>query len=85
MLAGYRQGHPLLLRADTDCRIVGRVTDAAGCLLLRHNCTATMGISGAPLLIEKGGKWRIAGIDVAAEPGVAVGVAVLLDKARKRL
>ena len=53
MLGGYQQGHPLVLRADTDCRIVGRLTDAAGCLPLGHDCTATMGVSGAPLPIEK--------------------------------
>jgi hypothetical protein len=55
--------------ADTECRIVGRSTDA----------------SGAPLLIEKGGKWYTAGVDVAAELGVASGFAVVLDEARKRL
>lgn len=85
MLGGYQQGHPLVLvlRADTDCRIVGHVTHAAGRLLLRHHCTATMGVSGAPLLIENGGKTVRRGIDVAAEPGMAVGVAVVLDEARK--
>jgi hypothetical protein len=41
MLGGYQQDHPLVLMADTECRIVGRVTDAGGRLLLRHNCTRT--------------------------------------------
>jgi V8-like Glu-specific endopeptidase len=85
MLGGYQQDHPLILMADTGCRIVGRATDATGRVLLRHNCTGTNGASGAPLLIEKGGKWHTAGIDVAAGLGVASGLAVVLDEARRRL
>jgi protease YdgD len=82
MLGGYQLDHPLVLMGDTECRIVGRATDAAGRLLLRHNCTGTRGDSGAPLLIEKDGKWYTAGVDVAAELGVASGLAVVLDEAR---
>jgi protease YdgD len=85
MLGGYQQDRPLVLMADTDCRIVGRVTDSAGRLLLRHNCTGTRGVSGAPLLIEKDGKWYTAGIDVAAELAVASGFAVVLNEPRKHL
>ena len=85
MLGGYQQDHPLILIADTKCRIVGRATDATGRVLLRRNCTGTSGDSGAPLLIEKGGKWYTAGINVAAELGVASGLAVLLNEARRHL
>jgi hypothetical protein len=53
--------------------------------MLRHNCTGTGGTSGAPLLIEKGGKWYAAGIDVAAELGVTSGLAVVLEEARTHL
>ncbi len=70
--------------ADTACRIVGRLLDAGGRFLLRHNCTGTRGISGAPLLIEKAGKLQVAGVDVAAETGIAGGAAVVLDEARSR-
>jgi protease YdgD len=84
MLGGYQQDHPLVLMADTECRIVGRTTDASGRLLLRHNCTGTKGVSGAPLLIEKGGKWYTAGIDVAVL-GVASGLAVMLEDVRAAL
>jgi protease YdgD len=66
--------------ADTHCRIGGRFGDASGWLLLRHNCTGTQGASGAPLLTRKGGKWYVAGIDVAAEIWVASGAAIVLDK-----
>jgi protease YdgD len=85
MLGGYQQDHPLVLMGDDACRIIGRTTDASGQLLLRHNCTGTGGVSGAPLLIDKGGKWYTAGVDVAAELGVASGFAVILDEPRKRL
>jgi hypothetical protein len=37
------------------------------------------------LLIEKGGKWYAAGIDVAAELGVTSGLAVVLEEARTHL
>jgi protease YdgD len=85
MLGGYQQDHPMVLMGDTECRIVGRATDSGGRMLLKHNCTGTSGVSGAPLLIEKGGKWYTAGIDVAADLGIASGFAVVLDEARKRL
>jgi protease YdgD len=84
MLGGYQQDHPLVLMADTECRIVGRAADASGRLLLRHNCTATRGDSGAPLLIEQAGQWRTAGVDVTAQLGIAGGFAVVLDDAHKR-
>ncbi len=85
MLGGYQQDHPLILMADTQCRIVGRFVDASGRTLLRHNCTGTGGVSGAPLLIEKSGKWFVAAIDVAAQLGIASGAAVVLDEPRRRL
>jgi protease YdgD len=81
MLGGYQQDHPLVLMADPECRIVGRSTDASGRPLVRHNCTGTRGDSGAPLLIEKDGKWYTVGVAVAAELGVAGGLAVVLDEA----
>jgi hypothetical protein len=84
MLSGYQQDHPLVLMTDTECHVVWRVTDATGRVLLRHNCTGTRDDSGAPLLIEKSGKWYAAGIDVAAELWVPDGLAVVLDEARRR-
>ena len=81
MLGGYQQDHPLVLMADTQCRIVGRLVDAGGRLLLRHNCTGTRGVSGVPLLIEKGGKWSLG---LMLPPRQAASGAVVLDEARKR-
>jgi protease YdgD len=81
VLGGYQQDHPLVLMADTQCRIVGRFVDAVGRLLLRHNCAATNGASGAPLLIDRDSRWQIAAIEVAAEPGIAGGAAAVLTEA----
>ncbi len=83
MIGGYSQDHAQVLTADTECRIVGRAADAGGQPLLRHNCTGTHGVSGAPVLVREGTIWRIGGVDVAAEAGVASGVAVPLDETRK--
>jgi protease YdgD len=78
MLGGYQKDHPLLLMADPQCQIIGRFFDPSGRLLLRHNCAATNGTSGAPLLINRDGGWQIAAIEVAAEKGIAGGVAAVL-------
>jgi protease YdgD len=83
MLGGYQQDHPLVLMADTQCRIDGRFIDESGRLLLRHNCAGTHGVSGAPLLINKDGRWQIAAIEVAGETGNEHGAAVLIDEAIK--
>lgn len=83
MIGGYSQDHPLVLTVDTACRIVGQAIDAGGQPLLRHNCTGTHGVSGAPVLVREGAGWRIAGVDVAAETGVASGFAVPIDQTRK--
>ena len=83
MLGGYQQDHPLLLIADTQCRIDGRLVDASGRLLLLHNCAGTRGVSGAPLLIDRGGRWQVAAIEVASEMGIAHGAAVVRHEAIK--
>src|SRR5260370_16315829 len=79
MLGGYQQDHPLVLMADTGCRVVGHFVDAGGRRLLRHNCTGAGGVSGAPLLIERGGKWYVAGVYVPARPRVPVRVPLVPD------
>jgi protease YdgD len=77
MIGGYSQDHPLTLTADTRCRIVARGTDVNGRVLLRHDCTATHGASGAPVLVRDGGAWRIGAVDIAAVGGAASGLAVV--------
>ena len=83
LLGGYNRDHPLILLADTQCRIIGRLKDEAGREMLRHDCAASSGASGAPLLVERDGRWTVAAIQLAAELGVASGVAAILDEARR--
>ncbi len=65
MLGGYSQDRAQILMADRDCRILGM---AAG--LLAHDCDATRGTSGGPLLVRegdgRGDDWAVAGVGVAA-------------------
>jgi protease YdgD len=82
VLGGYQRDSPLVIVADTNCRILGRAVDANGRALVRHSCTGLPGLSGAPLLTEIGGTWRVAGVAVAEEAGTAGGLAALPDPAR---
>jgi len=73
MLAGYQQDRKELAMGDLACHVI-RVRGQ----LVDHDCAATRGVSGAPLLVQKDGKWGIAGIDVTAREGLggtAVGFA----------
>lgn len=73
MLAGYQQDRMELAMGDLACHVIhvrGQLVD--------HDCAATHGASGAPLLVKEDGKWSIAGIDVTAhegQGGTAVGFA----------
>jgi protease YdgD len=76
-LGGYSQDRAEMIMADNNCRITGAGLDRGGHPLLRHDCVATHGASGAPLLSADGaGSWRIAGLEVGALVGGAGGVAV---------
>ncbi len=75
MLGGWQQDRAHALLADTDCRVIGLQRDAGG-LLLRHDCAATRGTSGGPLLVRAGDGWAIAGVAVGARTAERGGVAV---------
>lgn len=77
MLGGYQQDRPETVLADTGCQTLGLARDAAGRLLLRHDCAATRGSSGGPLLARgPDGGWGVAGIvsGGAVEPGGGIAV-----------
>ena len=65
-LAGYNQDRAQLLMADTQCRVLGVASLPAGALYLTHDCEATHGTSGAPLLARQDGGWVVLGINIAA-------------------
>jgi protease YdgD len=75
MLGGWQRDRAHALRADTACRIVALVRDPSG-PLLRHDCNATAGASGGPLLVRQGDGWAIAGIAVLAHRDAPGGHAV---------
>lgn len=64
-LPGYNQDRIHLLMADTSCRITG-ILVIRGEPLLTHNCSATRGTSGGPLLARRGNHWEAVGINIAA-------------------
>jgi protease YdgD len=77
-LAGYNQDRIHLLMADTSCRVTG-IAMIRGERLLTHNCSATRGTSGGPLLARRGDHWEAVGINIAvtAASNVALPVAAL--------
>lgn len=80
LLAGYNQDRAEVLEADPDCAVLGVTADAAGDALLRHDCAATRGTSGAALLVRDGAGWAVGGLQsgaVAGRGGVAVPAATL--------
>ncbi len=75
MLGGWQRDRAHALRADIDCRIVAPARDDDG-PLLGHDCNATFGASGGPLLVRARDGWAIAGIAVAAHRDRRGGLAV---------
>jgi protease YdgD len=72
--AGYSQDRPHLLTAVMSCHLFA----GAGAGLMRHDCDATYGDSGSPILALAGREWQVVGVHVAAAraPSEAVGLAV---------
>ncbi|MGX9964469.1 trypsin-like serine peptidase [Roseomonas sp. F4] len=65
-LGGWQQDRAHALLADTNCRVLAVQRDTAGRILLRHDCAGTRGVSGAPLLVQQGSGWAVAGVAVTA-------------------
>jgi protease YdgD len=78
-IGGYGRDNPNVLTADLDCRVLGQESG-----LLRHDCAAIQGVSGAPLLAWMDGRWRVAGINVAMSTIRTMGLAVALDSEWRR-
>jgi protease YdgD len=67
-LAGYNQDRAQVLMADLTCHITGTAM-AAGKPFIAHDCDATRGTSGGPLLVRQGGGWAVIGINLGAAAG----------------
>jgi len=86
VLGGYNQDRAEVIEADTNCAVTGMARDRRGGALLVHDCSATRGTSGGPLLIRDGaGRLVLAGVQVAARDARAGGVAVPVDTVRALL
>ena len=75
-LAGYNQDREQLLLADLACQVERVVRLPGGARFLIHDCAATRGTSGAPLLVRQGDKWAIVGINIAAGRAANLALAI---------
>ncbi|HEY1794528.1 MAG TPA: trypsin-like serine protease [Stellaceae bacterium] len=64
-LPGYSQDHLQILMADLDCHALA----AADRPFIAHDCDATRGTSGGPLLLRQDGGWAVIGINIGVTPG----------------
>lgn len=64
-LAGYNQDRMQLLLDDPACHVI-RTIGTPGGRLIAHDCAATRGTSGAPLLVRGDRGWAVLGINLAA-------------------
>lgn len=64
-LAGFSQDRMHLLMADRDCAVLSRDgPPEQGPALIFHDCSASRGTSGGPLLVRVGQAWRVGGVNV---------------------
>ncbi len=79
MLGGFGQDRAQRIDADLHCRLTGVAQDGRGRMMIGHDCQATHGTSGAPLLVQGAdGAWRAIGVQVLARSNTAGGFAALL-------
>jgi protease YdgD len=74
-LAGYNQDRAQLLMADLGCHVVRVQLRPSGVRYLTHDCAATRGTSGAPLLVRGADGWAVVGINIAAGPNANLALA----------
>jgi protease YdgD len=65
-LAGYNQDRAQLLMADLACHVLRVGALPGGARFIAHDCAATHGTSGGPLLIRQNTGWGVIGINIAA-------------------
>lgn len=63
-VVGYHRDRQHVLMADEGCRVGAVNRDSMGALVV-HDCAATQGTSGGPLLVRRDGRWMVAGVNVA--------------------
>jgi len=66
VLAGYNQDRAQFLMADRDCHVLRVAAISGGASFVFHDCAATRGTSGAPLLTRRDGGWAVIALNIAA-------------------
>ena len=79
-LAGYNQDRAQLLMTDTDCHVRRMAPLPGGAAWITHDCAATRGTSGAPLLAHTDGGWSVLGINIAAGRDANLALRPALDR-----
>jgi protease YdgD len=70
-LAGYNQDRAQVLMADVSCHVTGVVTIEPA-RYIAHDCDATRGTSGGPLLVQSAAGWTVIGINIGIVDGLHV-------------
>jgi protease YdgD len=65
-LAGYNQDRAQLLMADLGCHVLRVGALSGGARFIVHDCAATHGTSGGPLLTKNERGWAVIAINIAA-------------------
>lgn len=73
MQAGYSQDRAHILTRDRSCDIKGFL---AGQRTFAHQCDATNGDSGSPIMVRRGSRYAIVGLHVASARDKSYGVAI---------
>jgi len=79
-LAGYNQDRAQLLMADLDCRVLRIAGLPGGAKFVFHDCAATRGTSGAPLLTEREGGWAVIALNIAASRAENLALSARFEK-----
>ena len=65
---GYNQDRAQLLMTDLSCRVTGTMRAGSG-VFITHDCDATRGTSGGPLLIKRDGSWQYEAVSSTRKVG----------------
>ena len=79
-LAGYNQDRAQLLMADLDCHVLHVAMPPGGATFIFHDCAATRGTSGAPLLTKRDGGWAVVAINIAASRAQNLALSARFEK-----
>jgi protease YdgD len=75
-LGGYNQDKAHMLMVDLDCHITG-LRSVANAPIFMHDCSATHGTSGGPLMAMRDDRWEVLGINIAASAGSNIALSVI--------